>query len=240
MDDLRHIDAIAFDLDGTLVDSAPDISHALNTALANARLQSCDLAAVRSWVGDGPDVLIARALSEQGIADANADLRARLRRDFDLATLAAPLKYGAVYSGIAELVAGLRGVLPMAVITNKPTALARAVLEAAQLLRSMAAVHGADTAALRKPDPAMLLAAIARWNLPPARVLMVGDGLVDVRAADAAGCPCALVAWGYGPRSLPAHLNPWRIETPGQLLQSLMMHAPHGRRSFSDQAAHDT
>jgi len=239
MPDLSHIAAIAFDLDGTLVDSAPDISHALNTALGSAGLRSFDLCTARAWIGDGPDVLIARALSEQGIATASAELKSRLRRDFDVATLAAPLKYGTVYGGIAELIAGLRHVLPMVVITNKPTALARAVLEAAQLLRFMAGVHGADTAALRKPDPAMLLAAAARWGLPASCVLMVGDGPADVQAADAAGCPCALVAWGYGSDSVPAHLNPWRVETPKQLLHSLITQTPCRQRTFNDRGAHD-
>ncbi len=237
MDDLSHIDAIAFDLDGTLVDSAPDIGHALNTALASAGLRSFDICSVRTWIGDGPDVLIARALSEQGLATASPELKSALRRDFDVATLAAPLKYGAVYGGIAELIAGLRGVLPMAVITNKPTALARVVLEAADLLRFMAGVHGADTAALRKPDPAMLLAAAARWGLPASRVLMVGDGPADVQAAEAAGCPCALVAWGYGSDAIPAHLSPWRVETPKQLL-SLITQAPHRQRTFIDRGPH--
>lgn len=238
MHDLSHIDAIAFDLDGTLVDSAPDIGYALNTALTSAGLRGFDLCAVRAWIGDGPDVLIARALSEQGIATASPELKSRLRGDFDVATLAAPLKYGTVYGGIAELIAGLRGVVPMAVIPNKPTALARAVLEAAQLLRFMAGVHGADTAALRKPDPAMLLAAAARWSLPASRVLMVGDGPADVQAADAAGCPCALVAWGYGSDAIPAHLNPWRVETPQQLLHSLITQRPHRPRTCDDRGAH--
>ena len=79
-DELRRIRAVAFDLDGTLVDSAPDIQHALNAALKKAGLERFDLAAVRGWIGDGPDVLIARALDAQGLNDADDELARRADR----------------------------------------------------------------------------------------------------------------------------------------------------------------
>ncbi len=220
------IAAVAFDLDGTLVDSAPDISHALNSSLAQEGLRRFDLATVRAWIGDGPDLLIQRALTEQGVALDDNALRVRLRRAFDVATLAAPLVDGRVYRGIIDLITGLHRVLPMVVITNKPTPLARAVLDAADILPFLAGVHGADSAAQRKPGPAMLLAAAASLGLAPARVLMVGDGPADLLAARAAGCPAALVAWGYGHDAVPAGLDPRHIDTPQQLLAELL----HGRQ----------
>jgi phosphoglycolate phosphatase len=239
MNQPHTIAAVAFDLDGTLIDSAPDISLALNAALAQEGLQRFDLATVRAWIGDGPDVLIARALAEQGVGvemgnskgggngDTDIDpegaaLRLRLRRAFDMATLAAPLVEGFVYPGILDLLAGLHGVLPMVVVTNKPTPLARAVLGAAGILPFVAQVQGADTAPLRKPAPAMLLAAAQALGVAPARLLMVGDGPADMLAAHAAGCPAALVAWGYGGHAVPAHLTPRHIATPQQLLGELL------------------
>lgn len=136
-EELCGIDAIAFDLDGTLVDSAPDIRQALNFALDEAGLACFELDTVRAWIGDGPDALILQALREHGLGGSEA-LRGRLRKSFDAATLAAPLKFGSVFEGIAALVSGLRRTLPMVVVTNKPTPLARAVLDAAGLLPAMA------------------------------------------------------------------------------------------------------
>ena len=224
---LANIAAVAFDLDGTLVDSAPDISHALNSALAQEGLKRFDLATVRAWIGDGPDMLIASALTAQGLAPDHprrqgGALAQRLRRGFDMATLAAPLAEGKVYPGIAELVAGLHKRLPMVVITNKPTPLARAVLDAADLLPYLSGVQGADTPAQRKPAPLTLLAAAKSLGVAPSALLMVGDGPADLLAAEAAGCPAALVAWGYGSHAIPPHLNPRHIATPQQLLGELL------------------
>jgi phosphoglycolate phosphatase len=220
--DLRRVAAIAFDLDGTLIDSAPDIQHALNSALKKAGLARHDLAAVRAWIGDGPDVLILRALAHQGLANADADLRERLRRWFDVATLAAPLSEGAIFPGVAALVEGLRRVLPMVVVTNKPTPLARAVLDAAQVLPFMDAVHGADTPAQRKPAPALLLTAAEQIGIAPERLLMIGDSALDLRCAEAAGCPALLVEWGYGHHALPPGLDAGRVADPAQLLKMLL------------------
>lgn len=219
MKDLRAIEAIAFDLDGTLVDSAPDIRHALNAALEEAGLGHFDLDTVRAWIGDGPDALIAQALCWHGI-DGDDATRARLRHAFDAYTLAMPLQSGGVFHGIAELVAGLAGRLPMVVVTNKPTALARAVLGAAGLLPFLSGVHGADAADQRKPAPFLLRAAAQRLGVAPEHLLMVGDAPPDLLAAQAAGCPAALVAWGYGGHAIAKALPPWawRVETPQQLL----------------------
>jgi phosphoglycolate phosphatase len=215
------IEAIAFDLDGTLVDSAPDIAPALNAALLGAQLQRFDASTVRTWVGDGPDALILRALAAQGLGHAPAELRARLRRGFDAHTLAAPLAHGQVYEGVADLLAGLHKHYPMAVVTNKPSHLAHAVLEAAGLSAFMVSVHGADSAELRKPAPALLLAAAQRLAVPCERLLMVGDGPADMVAAQNARCPAALVAWGYGAETVPAEVHAWRVAEPRHLLQGL-------------------
>jgi len=220
-DELRAIKAIAFDLDGTLVDSAPDIQRALNASLRREGLQRYDLDRVRSWIGDGPDVLIARALQAQGLGDADAGLRARLRRWFDAATLAAPMAGGSVCAGMGDLLAALHRVLPMVAVTNKPTPLARAVLDAAGLLPYLEGVHGADEPALRKPAPGLLLAACERLGVAPHEMLMVGDSAPDMHSAHAAGCRAVLVSWGYGHTALPAWLDPLTIDTPQQLLDAL-------------------
>lgn len=220
---MMNIDAIAFDLDGTLVDSAPDIAHALNTGLHEARLQSFDLDCVRSWIGDGPDALIARAMSAQDLdAVSTAVLTPRVRAAFDAATLAAPLRHGAVYDGVAALLEQVGPALPLVVVTNKPTRLACAVLQAAGLLDHFAAVHGADTKAQRKPSPRLLEEAAERLAVPTGRLLMVGDSVLDLRAAQAAGAQAALVLWGYGHQAVPESIDAWRVATPQQLLAGLL------------------
>lgn len=217
-----NFDAIAFDLDGTLVDSAPDIAHALNAGLDEARLRRFDLDRVRSWIGDGPDALIARAMNAQDLdAFSTALLTPLVRSAFDSATLAAPLKDGRVYDGVAELLAQLKPQRPLVVVTNKPTPLARAVLEAAGLLDCFAAVHGADTKAQRKPSPLLLENAADGLGISTDRLLMVGDSILDLRAAHAAGAQAALVEWGYGHLEVPESLDAWRVPTPAHLAARL-------------------
>jgi phosphoglycolate phosphatase len=190
--------AIAFDLDGTLIDTAPDIASALNAALAGEGLPPASDAQVRGWIGDGPDRLIRRALEVLAVAAAE-DLVARLRDGFAQATLATPMDRGQVFDGIATLLDGLQAAgLPLRVVTNKPTALSREVLAAAGLLDRFGAVHGADRPDQRKPAPTLLLEAAAALGIAPARLLMVGDSLNDLRCARAAGCPVAWCDWGYG------------------------------------------
>ncbi len=189
--------ALAFDLDGTLLDSAPDIAAALNAALAAAGLPPADIDQVRAWIGDGPDRLIERALAAIGHEPA-APRVAALRAGFDAATLAAPLRLGRVYDGIEPLLQRLAPRWPLVVVTNKPSHLARAVLDAAGLLTPFAAVYGADRPAWRKPAPAMLHAAARQLGVAAPALLMIGDSAPDLQAARAAGSPMLLAGWGYG------------------------------------------
>ena len=214
------IRAVAFDLDGTLVDSAPDIGHALNQALRESGFGGFDLEQVRAWIGDGPDVLIDRALNALGQGD-GAELRRTLRRAFDRSTLQAPLAHGAVFDGIHALLQALRPAWPLVVVTNKPSELARAVLDAGGLLPHFAAVYGADVAALRKPAPAMLNRAAQELGLATHRLLMVGDSAADMGAALAAGSPAAWAGWGYGVLHNLKTPPRWFAQRPGRLLEIL-------------------
>jgi phosphoglycolate phosphatase len=223
---MKRFDAIAFDLDGTLIDSAGGIAHALNAALADEGQPGFALDAVRAWIGDGPDALIARALATQALAPHNSyELAARLRRGFDAATLEAPMAGSGVFDGIEHVVAALALQRPLVVITNKPTALARAVLQQAGLLPFFEAVHGADTPPQRKPSPLLLRQATAALGVAPQRTLMVGDAAVDIAAARAAGCHAAWAGWGYGdaPAVDPAQM--WRLASPHDLLLQLALPA---------------
>lgn len=218
--DIAALRALAFDLDGTLVDSAPDIGHALNTALHESGFCGFDLERVRAWIGDGPDVLIDRALQALGQGEGVA-LRKTLRQAFDRSTLAAPLAHGNVYDGIHALLQQLRPAWSLVVVTNKPSALARAVLDAGGLLPHFSAVFGADEAAWRKPAPAMLERAAQELGVATPQLLMVGDSAADMGAAAAAGSPAVWAGWGYGGlHSLPTPPR-WQAQRPGQLLEIL-------------------
>ena len=217
-----NIQAIAFDLDGTLIDSVAGVALALNAALMNAGLARFDLATVRGWIGDGPDALIQRALRASELDGAPpATLAWRLRRDFDEVTLQDPAAQGTPYPGTADLLRALSDVYPLVVVTNKPTPLARAVLEAAGLLSFFSAVHGADTPAQRKPSPLLIEQAAQRLGLPTAELLMVGDGPADLRAARAAGCRAAWVSWGYGEAPAVPTGDLWRMDAPRELIARL-------------------
>lgn len=222
----ERLRAIAFDLDGTLVDSAAGVALALNDALARAGLPGFDVAAVRGWIGDGPDALVHRALRASALDGVSpATLAWRLRRDFDAATLRTPAAQGAPYPGVAALLRALSQAHPLVVVTNKPTPLARAVLDAAGLLGHLSAVHGADTPAERKPSPRLIEQAAQGLGLPPAALLMVGDGPADLQAACAAGCRAAWAGWGYGPAPGPA-ADAWRLDAPQDLIARLRQPAP--------------
>ncbi|MRD48771.1 HAD-IA family hydrolase [Caenimonas koreensis DSM 17982] len=232
------VKAVALDLDGTLVDSAPDIAHALNHALREARLlggmDSFDVAAVRGWVGDGPDALIARAIAfmrARGDVTAHAD-PAALRRGFDAATLAAPLGLGTVYAGMEAALRELAAWCPLVVVTNKPTALARAVIAAANLSPYLTAVYGADRREDRKPGPALLARAAHDLGRAPGELLMVGDSIADMGAARAAGAHAAWVSWGYGHGEPPT--DAYFIDAPDQLT-AVVRRAMQARKSVNGQ-----
>jgi phosphoglycolate phosphatase len=218
-----NIRAVAFDLDGTLIDSAPDIAAALNHALVSHDLAPVASALSRTWIGDGPDRLIERALMHLGVEPGGA-LRETLRTAFDNATIARPLEQGRVFVGIAGLLTRWFRTLPMVVVTNKPTALSQRVLDAAGLLSFFDVVLGADEPAQRKPAPALLLTAAKKLNIEPASLLMVGDSANDLNCAQAAGCPAAWVSWGYGPLPASVAENTWRIGSPDELAARLQSH----------------
>jgi phosphoglycolate phosphatase len=212
---------ILFDLDGTLVDSLPDIAGALNHALAEIGRAPLDLAVVRTLVGDGVLRLAERALAEDGratLVDA-ADLADRIRRRYEQQ----PCVASRLYPGIAEALAALvaRDVR-LAVLTNKPADVARALLQAIGVAGRFDAVIGDGDGFARKPAPVAALSLMARWNASPAQTLMVGDGVPDMQVAMAAGCVAAAALWGYTPRALLAAESPqFFLDSPGDLLPLL-------------------
>lgn len=193
---------IVFDLDGTLVDSAPDLTRALNETLDLEGLPPVSVAKARKMVGQGARVLIERAAASSGVSFSPAHLD-ELTRSFigfyrvDIASATAP------YPGAPEALAKLANAgAKLAVCTNKRTDLSVQLLDALGLTARFSAIVGADATPNKKPHPDHYRAAVARAGGDVRRSVMIGDTVSDVGAAKAAGAPVILVRFGYGEDAL--------------------------------------
>ncbi len=185
-----------FDLDGTLVDTAPDIAAALNRRLAAARLAALSVAQVTPMIGDGARVLLERGFAAHGAA-VPADALDAFVADPALegGELSAP------FPGLVDLLRDMSADgWRLAVCTNKPEKPARALLERLGLRALFHAIGGGDSFAMRKPDPAHLLLTMGAAG--GGRAMMVGDHQNDMLAARGAGIPAVFVGWGYGPAAM--------------------------------------
>lgn len=191
------------DLDGTLADSLPDLADALCILLAEAGRRAVSEAEVKTMVGDGVGVLVARGFAATGGAPEAEAMAAHVARYLEIyeARLTARTR---AYPGAQAALARLRDAgWRLAVCTNKPERASREVLAALGLEALMEAVAGGDTFPVRKPDPGHLLGLLALLGAPPGAAVMLGDGANDVAVARAAGLPVVAVAHGYG--TTPAH-----------------------------------
>lgn len=192
--------AVIFDLDGTLVDSAPDIHAALNLTLAEEAAPPLTLPQVVGFIGNGVPVLIERVMRARGEpADAarHKDLHDRFMRHYN----ADPATLTTLYPGVEACLRGLSASgWQIGLCTNKPQGPSREILGSFGLLELFAVVIGGDSLSVKKPDPAPLRAAAAAFDGGP--VLYVGDSEVDAATAAAAGLPFALFTEGY--RKTPA------------------------------------
>ena len=187
--------AILFDLDGTLIDSRRDIAMAVNRVRGELGQQPLSLDAVRSMVGEGARTLLERALPPLAPADFEAAFASFLRH-YD----AVCLDTTTLYPGLAELLRDAHARLPLAVLTNKPEAMSRKILDHLGVAPLFAEIVGGDTLPVRKPDPGTVRATAARLGLANDDVVLVGDSLIDAATADASGCALCLVTWGFRPR----------------------------------------
>lgn len=189
--------AVFFDLDGTLVDSAPDIAVATNRLMSAYGLTPHPLQAVRAMIGNGMAALVERAFAAHGVMLSLRDFRERHEKmiDFyaDTLTCLTTLMPGAAEALVSVRQAGLR----TGVVTNKPEGFSQVILSRFNLLAELDFVIGGDSGYPRKPAPDMLLAACERSECMPMEALMVGDGPVDAASARAAGMAYVIVRGGY-------------------------------------------
>jgi phosphoglycolate phosphatase len=215
------IDFIVFDLDGTLVDSRQDLAESANALLAACGCPTQSEAAIGRMVGDGAATLVARAFAAGG-CPAPVDALARFLAIYE----ARLLQCTRPYRDIESVLAALESRLPIAVLTNKPLASTRRILEGLELARFFPPDHvfGGDGPHPRKPDPAGLRALCDHAGVAPAATLMVGDSVIDWRTARAAGTRVCLASYGFGFDGFPVdELAPDEvtIESPAALLTLL-------------------
>ena len=188
---------IAFDLDGTLVDTAPDLLAALNFVLGEAGLAPVEEERLRSLVGGGARLMIERGLAMRGAPANEADVD-RMLDDFlrfyekHIADRSRPFP-GAAETLDALAAEGAR----LIVVTNKIERYSVRLLETLGLARHFSVIAGPDTFGVRKPDPGHLLRAVERAGGARERTIMVGDSITDVNTARAAGVPVIAVSFGY-------------------------------------------
>jgi len=199
---------LVFDLDGTLVDTAPDLVDTLNVVLAREELPTIAYAEARTMIGGGARRMIERALAAEGRSFVQADIDRLFTAFID--------HYAAHIADRSRPFPGLEGALDrlggarFAVCTNKLEWLSRKLLEALGLAPRFAAICGQDTFRVQKPDPEILRRTILQAGGTLDRAVMVGDSANDIDTARAAGVPVVAVDFGYSEIAV-AKLGPDRV-----------------------------
>jgi len=197
---IETVRAVAFDLDGTLVDTMPDLVAAVNVMLITLGGHELPESRVRALVGEGVDQLVLRAVTEslggsRPPIPMQISAGAALFRKLYAQNL---FQHSKLYPGVIQTLRSLQEAgMGLCCITNKDSAFAIPLLELAGLRDYLTFTLCADRVEDRKPSPRLLLEACARLGLAPADVLYVGDTLVDIQAARAARCNVVAVTYGY-------------------------------------------
>jgi len=192
---------VMFDLDGTLVDSALDLTAAVDNMLQALGRAPAGEDRVRQWVGNGAPVLVMRALTGEMYPADDAVEPELFQAAFEVflsAYTQSNGRYSRLYPGVEEVLQQLQGAgVPMAVVTNKPMAFTTPLLKALKIDHYFDQVLGGDSLPVKKPDPLPLRVVMETFGCQPERALMLGDSRNDVLAARAAGCPVICVSYGY-------------------------------------------
>lgn len=215
------LQAVLFDLDGTLLDTEPDFTLILNRLLASKGKPAVGGELVRRFVSAGATTVVRQGF---GIDENHPDLPALLAEFLDLYAAQIPATQAGLFTDIDLLLATLNEhAMPWGIMTNKARRFSAPLLGRFESFSTSATLVCPDDVGAGKPDPAGLLLACSQLGLPPAAVLYVGDHPRDIEAAQRAGMPSAAVEWGYLPQA-PA-LAEWGADyiaaTPQHLLQQL-------------------
>ncbi|CAM2987757.1 phosphoglycolate phosphatase [Vibrio rarus] len=214
----RSIKLIAFDLDGTLLDSAPDLAVAVDLAMQAMHRPRVTEAQVRTWLGNGADNLVARALSQNMVVDASLseESKTQARAHFDHYYAECGHTKSALYPKVKETLQALHDDgYQLAIVTNKPSQFVPEILSQQGLEGLFVDVLGGDTLPKIKPDPMPLNHLLDKHQLATTEMIMIGDSKNDILAAKNAGVISVALPYGYN------HGEPIQLANPDHLLDDL-------------------
>ncbi|KNH30177.1 hydrolase [Pseudomonas syringae] len=213
-----RVEAVLFDLDGTLVDTLPDIAWCLNQVLLEHGCPAQTAQTVRGYIGGGVTAMIEQVAARFGIADAVA-----LHQRYVALYQNNLVQFSRPFSGVLALLEGCRQLhVPLAIVTNKTEDMARQVADALLPQNTFGTILGHRAGRALKPQPEVAWEAARRLSVDPQRCLFVGDTEIDLKTARAAGMYSAAVTWGYGlTPALQAQAPNFCCEQPAGLLRIL-------------------
>jgi len=220
---------LAFDLDGTLIDSAQDLCNSVNAALDHVGHKPLPDTVIASFVGNGVALLVRRSLArEEGISPEQVDeaLMARTLSYFLNYYREHKLDFTYAYDGVLESLKALSELhkLPsrtMAVVTNKPVHAAQGICEGLGLADYFLHIYGGDSFPAKKPDPMGLRSLMEETGARPEETVMIGDSKVDVQTARNAGVWCVGCAFGFGPQNLMDFPPDVRVDSAAEWVAAL-------------------
>jgi phosphoglycolate phosphatase len=211
--DVRRL--IAFDLDGTLIDSRRDLADSANQLIEELGGQPLTVEGIGRMVGEGARVLVHRALTAAGLGDPPGALE-RFMQIYD----ARLLNHTVAYEGMLDVVQHARQHARLAVLTNKPLAPSEQILDALGMRDLFDDVIGGDGPFPRKPDPTGLRTLMERAGASPGATLMIGDSAIDHETAIRAATRCCLTSYGFGYITFPRERlsgDEWIVTTTAEL-----------------------
>jgi len=207
---------VMFDLDGTLIDSVPDLAAAVDQMLIQLNRPTAGAEQVRTWVGNGVRVLVRRALAGNIDHSAVSDEETEQALAIFMELYADNHALSKLYPGVRETLKWLKSQgIEMALITNKPERFVGPLLDEMRIGRYFRWIIGGDTLPQQKPDPAALNVVMQMAEVSPGEAVFVGDSRSDVHAAKAAGVVCVALSYGYN------HGRPIAEEEPALVIDDL-------------------
>jgi len=188
---------VAFDLDGTLVDSAPGLADAVDMAFKDFGLPAAGVERLSTWIGNGADVMVERAV-RWAEGDTSPEFCQKVRDRFHHYYADTAASGSRLYPQVKETLVALKAQgMPMGLITNKPTPFVAPLLNSLDIAEYFTVVIGGDDVTQKKPHPAPMFLMLAKLGLRASELVFVGDSRNDIQAAQAAGCRCVGLTYGY-------------------------------------------